>query len=76
MQVKQYPFYIKSTVVLLGLILLTYALLNLRDILVPGAFAIIFSILLNPLVNGVRRMGLSHVLSIILVMLVAILVFA
>lgn len=35
---KQYPFYIKSTVILFGLVLLSYSLLTLRDILAPIAF--------------------------------------
>ncbi len=75
MQVKQYPFYIKSTVVLFGIILLTYSLINLRDILVPISFAVIISILLNPLVNRFKRSGISQVFSIVIVMLIALLVF-
>jgi predicted PurR-regulated permease PerM len=74
MQVKQYPFYIKSTVILLGLILLTYALVNLQDILVPLAFAVIFAILLNPLVNRLRKANISNPLSIAIVMLLAIVI--
>jgi len=76
MPVKQYPFYIKSTIILFGLILLTYALINLRDIFVPIAFAVIFAILLNPLVNRFRKNKISHVLSITIVMLLAIIVVA
>jgi len=75
MQVKQYPFYIKSTVILLGLILFTYALINLRDIAVPFCFALIISILLNPLVNRFRRMGVKHVFAIIFAMLIALIFF-
>jgi predicted PurR-regulated permease PerM len=71
MQVKQYPFFIKSTVILFGIILLTYSLINLRDILVPIAFAVIISILLNPLVNRFKRSGISNVFSIIIAMLIA-----
>lgn len=76
MQVKQYPFYIKSTVILLGLILISYALINLRDILVPVAFAVIIAILLNPMVNRFRRSGIKHVLAITIAMLTTITVFA
>ncbi len=72
MQVKQYPFYIKSTVILLGIILLSYSLINLRDILVPVAFAVIFAILLNPLVTQFKKAGISHVFSIIIAMLIAV----
>jgi predicted PurR-regulated permease PerM len=76
MEEKEYPFFIKSTVILFGLILMTYALVNLRDILVPVAFAIIIAILLNPLVNKFRNRKISHVLSITIAMLIAIFVFA
>lgn len=74
MQVKEYPFYLKSTVILFGLILLTYTLLNLQDILVPIAFAVIFSILLNPLVNKLKKKKIPHAVSIIIAILAAIVV--
>lgn len=76
MQVKQYPFYLKSTVILFGIILLTYSLINLRDILVPISFAVIISILLNPLVNRFKKLGISQVFSIIIAMLIALVVFS
>jgi predicted PurR-regulated permease PerM len=76
MQVKQYPFYLKSTVILFGLILTTYVLINLRDILVPFSFALIIAILLNPLVNRFNGYGVSKVLSIIISMLIAITVLS
>lgn len=75
MQIKQYPFYIKSTVVLFGLVLVVYSMSVLRGVMVPFAFAMIIAILLNPLVNRFRRMGLSNVLSIIFSMLIALSVF-
>lgn len=74
MQEKQYPFYIKSTVILFGIILLTYSLINLRDILVPIAFSVIIAILLNPLVNKFKSYKISHIFSIIIAMLLAILI--
>lgn len=74
MQEKQYPFYIKSTVILFGLILVVFALFNLRDILVPIAFSVIFAILLNPFVNRLKRNKISQVLSIVIAMLIAIIV--
>jgi predicted PurR-regulated permease PerM len=69
---KEYPFYMKSTIILFGLILLTYVLINLRDILTPLTFAIIIGILLNPLVNRFDRLKLPKMVSIVLAMLVAI----
>jgi predicted PurR-regulated permease PerM len=68
---KEYPFYIKSTVILFGLILLTYTLLNLRDILVPLAFAVIIGILLNPIVNRLQSKRIPKMVAIILAMLAA-----
>ncbi len=69
MQTKQYPFYIKSTVILLGIMLAVYSLVILRGILVAFAFAIIFAILLNPLVNRFSKLGLKRVLAIAVSML-------
>lgn len=74
MQVKQYPFYLKSTVILFGMVLLTYSLINLRDILVPLAFAVIIAILLNPVVNRFKKAGISQIFSIIIAMLIAVVV--
>ena len=75
MQEKQYPFYIKSTVVLLGLVLLCYVLVGLRDFLVPFAFALIIAVLLNPLVNRFMKMKVGKVPAIIFAMLIALFVF-
>jgi predicted PurR-regulated permease PerM len=72
MTVKQYPFYIKSTVILLGLVLLIYSLSILRGILTPIAFAVILAILLNPLVNRFVRVKIPRIAAIILVMLIAV----
>jgi predicted PurR-regulated permease PerM len=64
MQTKQYPFYVKSTVILLGLILLTYILTTLQDILAPIAFSVIIAILLNPMVTYFRRFKINNIVSI------------
>ncbi len=69
---KEYPFYIKSTVVLLGLVLSVYILMNLRDILVPLAFSAIIAILLNPAVNKLKRLGISNFWAISIALLVSI----
>jgi predicted PurR-regulated permease PerM len=71
MATKEYPFYLKSTVILFGLILLTYVLINLRDILTPLTFAMIIAILLNPLVARFQKRKVPKVLAIILTMLIA-----
>ncbi len=75
MEQKQYPFYFKSTVILFGIILSAYALLNLRDILVPVAFAIVIAVLLNPLFNKLVKFKIPRVIAIFISLLIAILVF-
>jgi predicted PurR-regulated permease PerM len=71
MNIKQYPFYLKATVVLFGIILFVYCLYNLQDILVPLAFACIIAILLNPLFVRVQRLKIPRIPAIILTLLVA-----
>ncbi|MEJ7769350.1 MAG: AI-2E family transporter [Chitinophagaceae bacterium] len=71
MQLKQYPYYIKSTVSLFGIILFVYCLSNLQGILVPLAFAGVIAILLNPLFNRLQRHKVPRVLAIIVVLLAA-----
>ncbi|MEO6456164.1 MAG: AI-2E family transporter [Ginsengibacter sp.] len=71
MQLKQYPFYLKITVILLGLVLFFYILVTLSGVLIPFSFALVIAILLNPLVNRFKKMGLNHVLSIAVTLLIA-----
>ena len=72
MQIKQYPFYLKSTIILFGLILFTYILSSLQDILIPIAFALIISILLNPLYVRFRNFKIPNVLAIVFTLIIAI----
>jgi predicted PurR-regulated permease PerM len=69
--IKKYPFYLKSTVVLFGLILLVYMLFNLKAILVPLAFAMLLAVLLNPLVNRLQQWRVSKIWAITLSLMVA-----
>lgn len=73
---KQYPFYIKSTVILFGLVLLSYSLLTLRDILAPIAFSLIIAILLNPMVNRLQKRGVRKVFAIAIALTVALIFVA
>lgn len=72
---KEYPFYFKSTIILFGLILSVYILINLREILVPVGFSFIIAILLNPMVNRLRKYKISNVVSISISLLLTIVVF-
>lgn len=75
MTVKHYPFYIKATVILFGLMLAVYTLYVLEGILIPIAFAIILTILLNPVCNWFLKRKLPKLVAISLTLLLAIAVF-
>lgn len=75
MNVKQYPFYLKATVILFGIVLLVFIFFNLQDILIPVVFAMIFAILLNPLYNWFHKHKIPNNLSIIITLLLALIVF-
>ena len=68
---KQYPFYFKSTVILFGLILLAYALANLRDILTPICFSLMLAILLNRLVVKLEHLKIPKFWAIFISILFA-----
>ena len=75
MHAKQYPFYLKSTVILFGVVLFIYALSALQGILIPLAFAMILAILLNPVFVRFQRLKLPRIVAILLTLLFAFLVF-
>ena len=66
MTVKPYPFYIKATVVLIGLYYLVSILNLLSGILIPFAFALLFAILLNPVYNRLLRFKMPRALAVTL----------
>jgi predicted PurR-regulated permease PerM len=72
--VKQYPFYIKSTIIIFGLVLISYALFVLKDILAPIAFSLVVAILLNPLVNKLQRRKIKKVIAISIALAIALIV--
>ncbi|TCD12122.1 AI-2E family transporter [Pedobacter frigidisoli] len=72
---KNYPFFIKAPIILLGLVISIYILSVLRDVLVPLAFASLIAILLNPLSTRLER-HLPKIVSILLSMIIAILIVA
>ena len=73
---KQYPFYVKCTVILLGLTLFVYVITGLREILAPLSFALLIAILLNPLVNRLQQWKMPRVLSICIALFLAFLFIA
>lgn len=68
---RKYPFYLKATVILFGITLLVYALINLREILTPICFALLLAILLNRLVLVFERLKISRIWSILFSLLIA-----
>jgi predicted PurR-regulated permease PerM len=73
---KKYPFYLRSTVILFGLVLCSYALANLRGILIPFSFALFLAILLNPLVDKLEQWKLPKVAAILVALVIAIVTIA
>ncbi len=71
----KYPFYYKSTIILLGLVLIVYILGHLGAVLIPLSFAAMVAILLNPLCNWLQNKKVPHMTAIILSILVAVFVF-
>lgn len=70
-RVKEYPFYLKSTIILFGLVLICLALFSLKAILAPLAFSLIVAILLNPVVNKLQQWGMHKVVAISISLLLA-----
>jgi predicted PurR-regulated permease PerM len=73
---KKYPFYFKSTAILFGLVLFVYILSDLRDILVPLSFALLLSILLNPIIILLEKWHFPKVVSILVAIVIAMIVIA
>lgn len=73
-ETKEYPFYLKVTVILFGIVLFSYILFTISDILIPLAFAVIIAILLNPVYIRLRRWKIPQVVAISLTLLFAVIV--
>lgn len=71
---KQYPFYMKSTVIIFGLVLICYSLSNLKSILAPISFALLLSILLNSLVNKLQRRRVKKIPAILISLVLGMLI--
>ena len=71
MQITPYPYYIKATVTLFGVMLFVYCLYAMQDIIVPLAFAAVVAILLNPLCNRLQKRKVPRILAIIITLLLA-----
>ncbi|HTK20529.1 MAG TPA: AI-2E family transporter [Mucilaginibacter sp.] len=72
--IKKYPFYLKATVVLFGLILTVYILKALSDILIPLACAALLASLLNPVFNWICRPNIPRAVSVLITLLIGLIV--
>lgn len=73
---QKYPFWLKSSVTLIGLSLLFVILSYGKFILMPLAFAAFVSMLLNPVVSKMESWKLGRALSIILTLLLVLIFFS
>ena len=73
---KKYPFFLRATVSLFGIMLFVYMLYMLREIMVPLAFALMISVLLNPFVNFLVRKKINRIVAISIALLATIIVVA
>lgn len=75
-QVFNLPFYAKAAIFLIGLIAFTAILYIAQSIIVPLVFAVIFAIVLRPVVNFFVRLRINRIVSIIFALLLTTLVLA
>jgi predicted PurR-regulated permease PerM len=74
--IRKYPFYLKCTVILFGLVLFVYSIFTIKAVLVPLSFGLMLAILLNPLVNRLQKWKLPRILAISIALLIAIVLLA
>jgi predicted PurR-regulated permease PerM len=68
------PFYVKATILFVGIFALFTILYIAQGIIVPIVFAVIIAILLSPVVNFLVLKGIHRVFAIIITMLLTVLV--
>ena len=72
----QLPFYARSSIFLVGLVVLAAILYYVQDIIVPLVFSIIIAIVLHPFVNFQVRHKLNRIVAISISMLVTFIILA
>lgn len=66
------PFYVKTTILLIGIFVFTSMLYIAQDIIVPLIFSVMIAVLLYPIVNFFVRMKINRVIAIILTLFLTI----
>jgi predicted PurR-regulated permease PerM len=72
----RHPFYIRGTVILLGLCLLIFTLSTLRGLCIPFALAGVIAMLLNPVVDWLQAKKVNRVVAISISVVCSILIIA
>jgi len=70
------PFYVKTTILLIGIFVFTSILYIAQDIIVPLIFSVMIAVLLYPIVNFFVRMKINRVIAIIFTLFLTILITA
>lgn len=70
------PFYVKTTILLIGIFVFTSMLYIAQDIIVPLIFSVMIAVLLYPIVNFFVRMKINRVVAIIFTLFLTILITA
>ncbi len=68
------PFYAKTALIFISVFAFVYVLIIGQDIIVPLAYATVFAILLNPIVNFLICKKMNKVIAITIVVLIALIV--
>ncbi|MDZ7774552.1 MAG: AI-2E family transporter [Bacteroidales bacterium] len=78
MAIKEFilPLYVKTVLILIGLLALGYTLYIAQNIIIPIIFATILAIVLHPVVNRITRLKIHRIVAIVLVMFLTFLVIA
>jgi len=73
---KKYPFYLKATVILFGLVLFVFAVSSLKSVLVPVSFGLLLAILLNPFVGWLQRKKFPKTIAITIAIIISLMLLA
>lgn len=65
------PFYVKTTIILLGLFVFCWIMYLVRGIIIPLIFALIIAIVLYPVVKWFHKKKLNRILAILLTLIIA-----
>jgi predicted PurR-regulated permease PerM len=70
------PFYVKTVLIIIGLVAFVFTLYIAQIIIIPIVFATILAIVLHPAVNLIIRLKINRVVAIVIVMFLTFLIIA